>query len=310
MGGGALSTNVSKLGSKEVSKKLRNFSLAPLGRGLKGEGLKVEGKCARKSRKIAFTKPSRGTSEARDEQESTGTLSSRCDCERCRLMRGAVARKSRKIAFTLAEVLITLGVIGVVASLTLPSVINNYQKKVVAKRLATSYSTISNAFAMAKIDYDDISEWDVPKDGENAKIAEDFIDKYFLPYFDSYEKVGWMAFNRFYDIKPYSGAGGYFVRLKSGVVLTFAFATYRDAEGVLHFNYPYFLIDINGKNKPNKVGRDRFSFTLFNGKLIASLTYQNSSRTQIIQACKSGNADACTQLIFLNNWEIPDDYPW
>ena len=215
----------------------------------------------------------------------------------------------RKIAFTLAEVLITLGVIGVVASLTLPSVINNYQKKVVAKRLATSYSTISNAFAMAKIDYDDILGWDLPKDGENAKIAEDFIDKYFLPYFDSYEKVGWMTFNRFYDIKPYSGAGGYFVRLKSGVVLTFAFATYRDAEGVLHYSYPYFNIDINGKNKPNKVGRDRFAFTLFNGKLIASLTYQNSSRTQIIQACKSGNADACTQLIFLNNWEIPDDYP-
>ena len=248
IGGGALSSNVSKLGSKEVSKI--------------------------------------------------------CHLERAKEL------KVCKVAFTLAEVLITLGVIGVVASLTLPSVINNYQKKVVAKRLATSYSTISNAFAMAKIDYDDILGWDLPKDGENAKIAEDFIDKYFLPYFDSYEKVGWMSFNRFYDIKPYSGAGGYFVRLKSGVVLTFAFATYRDAEGVLHYNYPYFDIDINGKNKPNKVGRDRFAFTLFNGKLIASRTYQNLSRAQIIQACKSGKADACTQLIFLNNWEIPDDYPW
>lgn len=49
---------------------------------------------------------------------------------------------------------------------------------------------------------------------------------------------------------------------------------------------------------------------LFNGKLIASRIYQNLSRTQIIQACKSEKADACTQLIFLNNWEIPDDYPW
>lgn len=102
---------------------------------------------------------------------------------------------------------------------------------------------------MAKIDYADISEWDLPKYDENAKFAEDFI-------------------------------------------------------------YPYFNIDINGKKKPNKVGRDRFSFTLFNGKLIASRTYQNSSRTQIIQACKSGNSDACTQLIFLNSWEIPEDYPW
>ena len=34
-------------------------------------------------------------------------------------MRGAVARKSHKIAFTLAEVLIILGIIGIVAALTL-----------------------------------------------------------------------------------------------------------------------------------------------------------------------------------------------
>lgn len=35
----------------------------------------------------------------------------------------------RKVAFTLAEVLITLGIIGVVAALTIPTLINNYQEK-------------------------------------------------------------------------------------------------------------------------------------------------------------------------------------
>ena len=39
--------------------------------------------------KAAFTKPSRGMSKAKGEQESTETLSFRCDCERCHLMRGA-----------------------------------------------------------------------------------------------------------------------------------------------------------------------------------------------------------------------------
>ena len=34
-----------------------------------------------------------------------------------------------KKGFTLAEVLITLGIIGVVAALTLPSLITNYRKK-------------------------------------------------------------------------------------------------------------------------------------------------------------------------------------
>ena len=32
-------------------------------------------------------------------------------------------------AFTLAEVLVTLGIIGVVASLTMPGLMGNYQKK-------------------------------------------------------------------------------------------------------------------------------------------------------------------------------------
>ena len=86
MGGGALSSNyVSKLGSKEVSKKLRNFTLAPWGEGVRrtGEGSRVEGKCA----------------------------------------------------FTLAEVLITLGIIGVVAVMTMPAIIANIQDHVKAKRI-------------------------------------------------------------------------------------------------------------------------------------------------------------------------------
>ncbi len=38
-------------------------------------------------------------------------------------------------AFTLAEVLITLGIIGIVAAMTIPNIINGYNKKVVETRL-------------------------------------------------------------------------------------------------------------------------------------------------------------------------------
>ena len=83
------------------------------------------------------SKPSRGTSGARGEQESTETLSFRCDCERCHLTRGAVSSQKRggKAAFTLAEVLITLGIIGVVAALTMPALITNIQDRIQAKRI-------------------------------------------------------------------------------------------------------------------------------------------------------------------------------
>ncbi len=79
--------------------------------------------------------PSRGMSEAKVEQESTETLSFRCDCERCRLVRGRIDRQAGKVAFTLAEVLITLGIIGIVAALTLPAFISNVQGRIQAKRV-------------------------------------------------------------------------------------------------------------------------------------------------------------------------------
>ena len=55
-----------------------------------------------------------------------------------------------KNAFTLAEVLITLGIIGVVAAMTLPSVINKYRRNVVETRLAKFYSVMNQALARAK----------------------------------------------------------------------------------------------------------------------------------------------------------------
>ena len=85
--------------------------------------------------KVAFTSPSRGMSEAKGEQESMETLSFRCDCERCRLTRGRKGSQSKKAAFTLAEVLITLGIIGIVAALTLPAFISNVQGRIQAKRV-------------------------------------------------------------------------------------------------------------------------------------------------------------------------------
>ena len=61
-------------------------------------------------------------------------------------------RFSRKIAFTLAEVLITLGIIGVVASLTLPPLIQKHQKQVWVNQLKKSVSTWENGFKMMLAD--------------------------------------------------------------------------------------------------------------------------------------------------------------
>ena len=112
---------------------------------MKGEMFNAYVKKCNGGGKSAFTKPSRGMSEAKGEQESTETLSFRCDCERCRLTRGAVDVSKSKVAFTLAEVLITLGIIGVVAAMTMPVLINNVQARVKAKRIENIKQKLSKA---------------------------------------------------------------------------------------------------------------------------------------------------------------------
>ena len=65
-----------------------------------------------------------------------------------------------RFGFTLAEVLITLGIIGVVAAMTIPTLMSNYRKHVIETRLTKFYSTMTQAIKLAENDYDDISGWD------------------------------------------------------------------------------------------------------------------------------------------------------
>ena len=50
-----------------------------------------------------------------------------------------------KKGFTLAEVLITLAIIGIVAALTIPTLVTNYKKKIVTTRLLKFYSAMKQA---------------------------------------------------------------------------------------------------------------------------------------------------------------------
>ena len=58
----------------------------------------------------------------------------------------------KKNAFTLAEVLITLGIIGIVAAMTLPILINKYEKKVTVTKLKKEYVMFNEAMDMLKVD--------------------------------------------------------------------------------------------------------------------------------------------------------------
>lgn len=93
--------------------------------------------------------------------------------------------------FTLSEVLITLGIIGVVAAMTLPALIQKQQDKVTVTKVKKAYSIFSQAYAMAieangglpKEEWD-CSAFDVTSDGSQRSRC---YTSYLLPYIKNVE---------------------------------------------------------------------------------------------------------------------------
>ena len=75
---------------------------------------------------------------------------------------------SRKIAFTLAEVLITLGIIGVVSAITIPTLMANHRKKVVETKLEKIYSVMNQAINLTNAEYGDVTNWIIDCGSSNS----------------------------------------------------------------------------------------------------------------------------------------------
>ena len=67
--------------------------------------------------------------------------------------------KNRKNGFTLAEVLITLVIIGVIAALTIPNLMQKYQEQTTVKKVQKFYSTLSNAYSLAVKENGSVKDW-------------------------------------------------------------------------------------------------------------------------------------------------------
>lgn len=183
-----------------------------------------------------------------------------------------------KKAFTLAEVLITLGIIGVVAALTIPTLVNNYRKKQFETGLKKEYSVLLQALDMYKQD----NETPLKKEDTDQshgefknkikpylKILVDCGDDQAGKYEAKCVQNGYYTQDKKYTYKTYSGNianedlfdDGQII-LNDGSHLLF--------ENVGNSGAVFVSIDVNGYNKlPNKWGEDVFTFQLMNdGKLL------------------------------------------
>ncbi len=78
---------------------------------------------------------------------------------------------SQKSAFTLAEVLITLAIIGVVAAMTIPTLMTSYKEKTTVSHLNKLYATLANALQLSIAEYGPVSTWGL--NSTNANVDED-----------------------------------------------------------------------------------------------------------------------------------------
>lgn len=164
----------------------------------------------------------------------------------------------KKPAFTLAEVLITLGIIGVVAAITIPGLINNFKAKQLHSRLLKSYSTLQQAFK--RMEGDDVSL------DFNSYGAKTFY-KTFANYLTGVTNCGSYGVECYgIELRKFYPHGG---SLDDGVLLL------NDGTLLLFENPPgvnrvYITVDLNGYHqKPNKFGYDLFMFQLVDEQIKA-----------------------------------------
>lgn len=182
----------------------------------------------------------------------------------------------KKIAFTLAEILITLGIIGVVAALTIPSLIQKKQNKVLEVQFKKSYSIISQAMLnVVENEYGGIVEFGNSDLGNLILI----LSKYYKdaqttwPVLENYPNNTETARCNFLAnyYKNYTGKTGA-TRFNDGIIqISDGSTIYFDVSALNEVTYGtiFIAVDINGwRAKPNKYGYDFFVFKLEkNGKI-------------------------------------------
>lgn len=171
---------------------------------------------------------------------------------------------THSLAFTLAEVLITLGVIGVVAAMTMPSLMARHHQKQMEAQFKKAYSSLQQA--LFSIDPDMYATLSGNSGDTNTEFFADLYSKYKVINDKNVSRLYYV--NRKWDIKTYTKKEGSYnqcAQLPSRIV-----SDGSAIGGMYNCFGNWIVIDTNGpKAKPNAMGHDIFYFSLSNkGKLI------------------------------------------
>jgi len=217
---------------------------------------------------------------------------------------------NRYKAFTLAEVLITLGIIGVVAALTLPTLIQNYKRSEFETRFKKATSAIQQAVLRMSDDVGQINDTYCycPHRVCQSTFIPDF-SKYFvtssvkdvdttnlnvLGYKDTYFFQASKTPAYFSSVYGFPGGA---IILSDGTTIV---------SGNCWYSYKVdFAVDVNGKKPPNKFGYDVFYFQIQddNSAKPYPVYFEDTEITedQITTCCDFANPNSCTWAAVANN---------
>lgn len=230
-------------------------------------------------------------------------------------------KRNRKslFGFTLTELLIALTIIGAIAALTIPSLMQNLQNKLLITQLK------SNITAIQQLANDQLIYYRT-KDLQDTDFAQPtkLLSKKNFPIVKQCSTATgcWSATYKILSnmsvtdrVTSENISSGKTVILANGSILT-----YTQGEN-LTTDYPeiansdgdkvigMFRIDVNGNEKPNIVGRDVFWFLITKkGKIVDYYKATNSTYNEAtaISNCKTADViTACASVIMINNWTSP-----
>ncbi len=214
-------------------------------------------------------------------------------------------------AFTLAEVLVTLGIIGVVSAMTVPTLMQNHQKKTYLTQLHKFYNELQQAAQQYMTDRNAVNLREAGLTSNEA-IA-DFVKSYFKVVMDCGNTQDPCMASDYKKItgKVLGDASGQPLNytIASGV----SFGCGPSSTGTADNNrIAIFDVDINGQQGPNIAGRDVFILGLFNNGTVDDygLTTapgdKDTRETLFNTNCNSDTTTwyGCFGKILNDNWEM------
>ena len=204
----------------------------------------------------------------------------------------------RKNAFTLAEVLITLAIIGVVAAMTIPTLITKYEEKAIITQVTKLYSDLSNAYRLNIATGDGtLRTIEIIKNFRTMKICEKTY-------------VG-CADNKYTELNGSTTSWGKTDSFPVNYALIQDGKIFRYIDGATDcslsagenlFYCGEFSVDVNGNKGPNVIGKDVFFFYITK-KGVLPFGTRDETRMSFEKECAGGNLRGfgCTAWIIQNN---------